>query len=505
MGTSELATFGPIEKPPQTSVEVIGWLRKNLFSSWLNGLLTLVVGVALYSVGRSLLAWVFSEANWKVVSSNLEILIWGRYPQDQVWRLAVSLAVILVLALASWLARRWRPPKRRWILFAWLASPFWLVVLLRGLILPTPLTVTNHLGYYLFRPELLSVLGVEWRGHGAVLLVGILGGLSWGAASTLRRVAIGSASFATLGLLAPYGVLQKEFLPGILLPNFVTIGLLFGVAWVVGRSAYRWLANAIAIPRLLLPAWLLLLPTLIILLTNFDVGVERVAPVAVLPIVQPAIWSGILLTVVLAAVSILGSFPIGVLLALGRRSSLPVVKGFCVLLIEVIRGVPLITILFMAQVMLPLFLPTELTLDRVLRAMAGMTLFTAAYLAEIVRGGLQAIRREQYEAARALGLSEALVTGLVILPQALRTVIPPIMGQFVSIFKDTTLVTIVGLLDLLAVAQSVIKQREFLGLVREVYLFAALIYFVISFAMSRASRRIEARQGIHRTANLGAE
>jgi len=505
MRTGELAAFGPIEQPPPMSVGVIGWLRKNLFSSWFNGLVTLGVGVALYTVGRSLLAWAFSEANWKVVSSNLEILTWGRYPQDQVWRLGVSLAAILGLALATWLARRGQRRARRGLLVAWLLSPFWLAVLLRGLILPTPLTVFNHLGYYLFRPELLSALGVEWRGHVAVLLVGILGGLSWGVGSTRWRVAIGSANVAILALLAPYGVRGREIAPGILLPNLVPIGLLLGVAWVLGRSAFRRVANAIAIPRLLLPAWLLLLPTLIILLTNFDVGVERVAPAAVLPIVEPAIWSGILLTVVLAAVSILASFPIGVLLALGRRSSLPVVKGFCVLLIEVIRGVPLITILFMAQVMLPLFLPTELTLDRVLRAMAGMTLFTAAYLAEIVRGGLQAIRREQYEAARALGLSEALVTGLVILPQALRTVIPPIMGQFVSIFKDTTLVTIVGLLDLLAVAQSVIKQREFLGLVREVYLFAALFYFVVSFAMSRASRRIEGRQGIERTRNLAAE
>ena len=501
----ELAALRPIEQPPQTRVGVLGWLRKNLFSSWPSGLVTIGVGAALYAIGRSLLAWVFAEANWKVVTRNLEILTWGRYPQDQVWRLAVCLAAILVLGLATWRERRGQRRKRRWILFAWLLSPLGLAVMLRGLILPTPLTVFNHLGYYLFRPELLSMLGVEWRAQVAVLLVGFLGGLGWGAASTRWRVTIGSASFALLGLLAPYGVLPREIVPGILLPNIVTIALLLGVAAVLGRATFRTLANAIAIPRLLLPAWLLLLPTLIILLTNFDVGVERVAPAAILPIVEPAIWSGILLTVVLAAVSILASFPIGVLLALGRRSRLPVVKGFSVLLIELIRGVPLITILFMAQVMLPLFLPTELTLDRVLRAMAGMTLFTAAYLAEIVRGGLQAIHRQQYEAARALGLNEVLVTGLVVLPQALRTVIPPIMGQFVSIFKDTTLVTIVGLLDLLAVAQSVIKQREFLGLVREVYLFSALIYFVISFTMSRASRRIEGRQGIERLANLAAE
>jgi general L-amino acid transport system permease protein len=203
-----------------------------------------------------------------------------------------------------------------------------------------------------------------------------------------------------------------------------------------------------------------------------------------------------LLTLLLSIVSIVASFPIGVLLALGRRSSLPVVKTFSVLFIEVVRGVPLITILFMAQVMLPLFLPLELTVDRVIRAMAGMTLFTAAYLAEIVRGGLQAVRNEQIEAARALGLSELLVTGLIVLPQALRAVIPPIMGQFVSIFKDTTLVTIVGLLDLLAVGQSVIKQREFLGAVREIYLFAGVFYFVISYAMSLASRRLERQLGV---------
>ena len=180
MGTGELAPLGPIQQPPRTSVGLVGWLRKNLFSSWPSGLVTLGIGAALYAVGRSLLAWVFSEANWKVVSSNLEILTWGRYPRDQVWRLAVSLAAILVLALASWWARRGQRRNRRWILFAWLLSPLGLAVLLRGLIMPTPLTVFNHLGYYLFRPELLSLLGVEWRGQVAVLLVGLFGGLSWG-------------------------------------------------------------------------------------------------------------------------------------------------------------------------------------------------------------------------------------------------------------------------------------------------------------------------------------
>jgi general L-amino acid transport system permease protein len=232
------------------------------------------------------------------------------------------------------------------------------------------------------------------------------------------------------------------------------------------------------------------------ILTNFEVGRPEIDPVSVLPAVQPSLWSGIMLTMVLSTLSILLSFPLGVLLALGRSSRLPVVRATCVGLIEVVRGVPLITILFMAQVMLPMFLPLDLSIDRVLRAIAGMTLFTAAYLAEIVRGGLQAVPRQQLQAARALGLNEFLVTLLVLLPQALRAVIPAILGQFVSMFKDTSLVSIVGLLDLLGILGSITKQREYLGTVREVYLFAAVFYFVISYGMSAASRRLETRLGV---------
>jgi general L-amino acid transport system permease protein len=232
------------------------------------------------------------------------------------------------------------------------------------------------------------------------------------------------------------------------------------------------------------------------LLIAFEVGRPEIDPVAVLAEVPPSLWSGIMLTMVLSTLSILLSFPIGVFLALGRSSRLPVIRWTCVGLIEIVRGVPLITILFMAQVMLPMFLPLGMTIDRVLRAIAGMTLFTAAYLAEIIRGGVQAVPRQQLQAARALGLSEFLVTLLVLLPQALRAVIPAILGQFVSIFKDTSLVSIVGLLDVLGILASVTKQREYLGTVREVYVFAALFYFVISYGMSVASRRLEDRLGV---------
>jgi general L-amino acid transport system permease protein len=185
-----------------------------------------------------------------------------------------------------------------------------------------------------------------------------------------------------------------------------------------------------------------------------------------------------------------------VLLALGRTSGLPVIRLSCITVIEVVRGVPLITILFMAQVMLPMFLPLDLSIDRVVRAIAGMTIFTAAYLAEVIRGGLQAVPREQLEAARALGLSELLVTLLVLLPQALRMVIPAMMGVFVSIFKDTTLIAIVGLLELLGILSSITKQPEFPGTVREVYLFAAAFFFIICYAMSVASRRVEKQLGV---------
>ncbi len=215
-----------------------------------------------------------------------------------------------------------------------------------------------------------------------------------------------------------------------------------------------------------------------------------------LPTVGTHLWGGLLLTFILAVVSIVASFPLGVLLALGRRSSLPVIRVFSTLYIELIRGVPLVTILFMAQIMLPLFLPEGMRVDKVMRAIAGFTLFTAAYIAECVRGGLAAVPRGQYEAAKAVGLSGPQVMVLIVLPQALRAVIPPIVGQFIALFKDTSLVAIVGLIDLLSIAKSVVAQPEFMGLKREVYFFVAVIYFVFSYALSYASRRLELALGV---------
>jgi len=215
-----------------------------------------------------------------------------------------------------------------------------------------------------------------------------------------------------------------------------------------------------------------------------------------IPSVSTNLWSGLLLTFLLATVGIVLSFPFGVVLALGRRSALPAVRWLSTAYIELIRGVPLVTILFMADIMLPLFLPGELRIDRVARAMGGITLFSAAYVAENVRGGLQAIPAGQVEAAHALGLNGFLTNRFIVLPQALRAVIPANVGLFISLLKDTTLVTIVGLLELLGIGRSVLAQSESLGAQMEVYVFVAALFFVMSFAMSQASYRLEASLGV---------
>jgi general L-amino acid transport system permease protein len=210
-----------------------------------------------------------------------------------------------------------------------------------------------------------------------------------------------------------------------------------------------------------------------------------------LPIIDTQRWGGLLLTLLLTMVAIVASFPLGVLLALGRRSSLPVVKGTCIAFIEIVRGVPLITVLFMAQLLVPLVNPGLAEIENVFRAMVGLTLFSAAYLAENVRGGLQSVAGGQEEAARALGLQGWQITLFVTLPQALRAVLPALVGQCIALFKDTSLVALVGLLDLTGIARGIIAQSEFVGLQSEIFFFTSVIYFVFSYLMAAVSRRIE--------------
>ncbi|TCO83331.1 amino acid ABC transporter membrane protein 2 (PAAT family) [Plasticicumulans lactativorans] len=209
--------------------------------------------------------------------------------------------------------------------------------------------------------------------------------------------------------------------------------------------------------------------------------------------VETSQWGGLMLTLVIAVVGIAGALPGGILLALGRRSKMPVIKTICVTFIEFWRGVPLITVLFMSSVMLPLFLPEGMSFDKLLRALIGVILFQSAYMAEVVRGGLQAIPKGQYEAADALGLSYPKAMGLVILPQALKLVIPGIVNTLIALFKDTSLVIIIGLFDLLNSIHAATVDPNWLGMSTEGYVFAALMFWLFCFGMSQYSQWLERR------------
>ncbi|MGE5264519.1 MAG: amino acid ABC transporter permease, partial [Acidobacteriota bacterium] len=292
---------------------------------------------------------------------------------------------------------------------------------------------------------------------------------AWG--GIMQQVAISIAGLLVALALLPFEMSSRLYL----VANIVLIALGFGAAHLVPSR------------RLWMTLWII---------SPFVMTVLLYGGVGGLPIVATDLWGGLLLTFVFAVTGIGLSFPLGVLLAVGRQSSYPVIRGFCILYIEIVRGVPLITILFTAGLLFPIFLPEGMTVERVIRAIAGFTAFTAAYLAEVVRGGLQSVGRGQNEAAEALGLNSLQILWLIVLPQALRNVIPAIVGQFISLFKDTSLVAIIGLLELTGIANSVISQQEFLGRQTEVLVFIMVIYFVSCYAMTYASRRLEKRLGV---------
>lgn len=395
--SSAEARISTIE-PPRQSTSAVAWLRQNLFSSWINSLISLVLLVGIALVLFLLGQWLFTQATWTPVIANLRLLMVGRYPVEQLWRVQ-------------------------------------------------------------------TVLGLVTFGFGAT--AGLRGGL-------LRAAAIFIGVACLVLAVIPFGISVQAF--------WVGAAALVALGYVLGSR----------LPRLrwLITVFWLLLPLISLLLIAGMPGV--------LPQVPSNVWGGLLLTLVLAIVPIVLSFPIGVLLALGRRSRLPVVKAFCVGYIEIIRGVPLISVLFMGALLLPLFINS--TPPQLIRALVALTLFSAAYLAENVRGGLQAVPNGQVEAAKALGLNIFQTTFLIVLPQALRAVIPAIVGQFISLFKDTSLVAIISLTELTGIANIIIQQREWLGIgggvQREVLLFTALIYWIFCFSMAQFSRKLETRLGV---------
>jgi general L-amino acid transport system permease protein len=386
--------------PPSERYNLFGWIRRNLISTWYNGLLTLVgLLISIWAI-RGFLEWAFTQAQWKVIPTNLRLFLVGQYPADQLWRIWIGLFLMAVLIGISW--------------------GVW----------------GRQLGFFgliLFAtPLLLAILPFSVEGRLRLIGLSLLGLAGWAA-----------AHFKT--------------------PAFSRVAVI---------------------------AWILIFPLFILLVNGLS------GEAGWMPRVPTNFWGGLLLTFMLTIVGIVVSFPIGILLALGRRGQLAVMRIFCIGYIELVRGVPLISLLFMAQLMLPLFLPANITIDRVVRATIGIILFSAAYLAENVRGGLQAIPKGQYEAAHALGLNGFQTTVRIVLPQALRAVIPILVGQFIALFKDTTLVAIVGLFDLLGIARTVLAQPDFIGRQLEVLTFIGAIYWVFSYLMSYFSQRLEAVLGV---------
>jgi general L-amino acid transport system permease protein len=393
-----VANIEPRNRPPVNQITPGQWLKKNLFSTWYNYILTLLSLWLVYWVASNLISWAATQAQWQVLIANFRLFFVGRYPVQALWRAWVTLGVIVGLGGISW-------------------------------------GIFAHAAAVLFNRRILVILGIV---AATCIAVAIPGG--WQSSLILMGMLL---------LLIVTALIGKQI--GKKFPNFSSW---LPLIWLLTFSLNIWL-----------------------LLTGMNVSLDRI--------------SGLMLTIPVAIASIVLCFPLGVLLALGRQSDLPVIRWLSIAYIELIRGFPLITILFMAQVMLPLVLPADVRPDRVIRAIAGFTIYSAAYLAENVRGGLQSIPRGQTEAAKALGLNPVYTLGFIILPQALKTVIPSMVGQFIALFKDTSLLAIVGLTDLLGMSQSIISNPKYLGRYGEVYLFVAVIYFICCYAMSLASRRLE--------------
>ena len=373
------------------------WLKKNLFSTWYNAILSILSLLLIYWLVSGLINWAFTEAQWTVLDANFRLFFAGLYPVKSIWRTWATLGVIAALSGFTW-----------------------------GLV------ARNNV---LFSRKIIIFLGI------VALICAII-------------------SF-------PAGIVSSLILLGILLLLIVTA--------IIGHRIGQKKSNLINwLPLMWLIAFLL---NLWLLLGISSVKLDNL--------------SGFILTVLIAVVSIVLCFPFGILLAIGRQSKLPVIRWLSIAYIEIIRGIPLIGTLFMAQVMLPLVLPPDVRPDRVVRAIAGFTIYSSAYLAENIRGGLQSIPSGQTEAAKALGLNPVYTLGFIVLPQALRAVIPSIVGQFIALFKDTSLLAIVGLVDLLGIAQKILANPKFLGRYGEVYLFVAFIYWVCCYSMSLASRGLE--------------
>ncbi len=409
---------------------------------------------------------------------------WRYWLQTNLLSIGSLLSLLVLLLLNAWMIRsslEKNPGLTGLILILWLAGAVAIVAgFLRTGVVPRQLRPIRSRLYTSIHGALVSLFLLV-----AIALI-IKALLVW--VSDWERWRVITVNLR-LFMVGRYPI-EEIWRPWALLIMLVGLALVSLFTWgPISRVLFR-------LRRVVTGLWLLSPFIVLIVLRGIGPSFDS-ADAGLLPAVGTNFWGGLMLTIIISVIAIVASFPIGLALALGRRSDYPIIKTFSVLYIELIRGVPLLTVLFMAEFMLPLFLPGNVSVDRLVRVTTGMTIFSAAYLAENVRGGLQAIPIGQYEAAYAVGLNTFQSMRIIVLPQALRAVIPAIVGQFIALFKDTTLVAIIGLFDFLNIGRAVLGgQAEFRGFQTEVYFFVGVIYFIGSAAMSYASRRLEARLGV---------
>ncbi len=456
---------------------VLRWMMKNLFSSPFNVLLTLAGIAIILLVVPPFIRWALFDAAWignsrgacdqmkeaggagacwVFIRVRFGLFLYGFYPGPERWRVNMAF-IILILSLFPILAGAFSRHEKIEAAFSGLGV---LAVFLLFGLAPGLFTL-----FYLLAPYALP--------H-----------------ASLRRVFV-TSDRAAISLLIRGTILAIWFLLA-----YVTVGRL-GVAPAAGSISL--LAALLALPLIFSNGLPVMVWRWIFLFTVYPVFAYYVLLGGVfgLPEVQTHYWGGLFLTLVVAGVGMATALPIGILLALGRRSDMPVIKTLCIAFIELVRGVPLVSVLFMASVMFPLFLPEEVYFDKLLRALVGVSLFYAAYIAEVVRGGLQAIPKGQYEAAKALGWPYWKMMGLIILPQALRLVIPGLANNFLSLLKDTTLVAVIGLMDVLGIVKAAMADVEWIGFVAEAYVFAAVLFWIFCFGISRYSMRLEKKYHVN--------
>ncbi len=473
----------PTMAPPRSEVGAVGWLRANLFSSVTNTILTLVGILMVVWIVPPVINWAFvhavwvgdsrddcivpgTGACWAFVDAKFAQFMYGRYPIDERWRVNLT-GILLVIGLIPMAIPR-VPFKRENAIFLLVVLPIVALVLLTG----------GHFSVPAGLVQSLLLVGC--------LVTGPVG--STVSSSPAGRVA-GIASAAAILLVAASFFIPD---PPIRLGGLPVPTILSLTAVAAAAAAVAGLAAVLGTPEragggTLWTVWAIVIALLaVIFVITFDFH---------LTYVETQLWGGLMVTLVVAIVGMVSSLPIGVLLALGRRSNLPVVKFASIVFIEFWRGVPLITVLFMSSVMLPVFLPPGVNFDKLLRALIGVSLFTSAYMAETVRGGLQAIPKGQYEGAKALGLAYWRMMQIIILPQALKIVIPGIVNSFISLFKDTSLVLIIGLFDLLGIVQLNFSDSNWASYKTPAtgYVFAAFVFWLFCFGMSRYSIYTERR------------